>query len=335
MTGPYDEASLATGPYLRYVTSNEGTPQNPAEMSGINDQDVRNLVLNLATFINDLVQIPPYEPNVDMAEIDASYSSTLYQAPLTYTHQLMRYLLEGVRDSLLGISNTFSCNSISYIPAAALVRQIAEYSAAVSYISDPADSAQMRISKMLDMTLSSLVQNENSGHHHPKVRQFYARSRDRIAGWKGGTDLPRVKKRFVNKSHAVAELFKDLPDEYLGKGYYDRLSGLAHPSVVDLTHAMELMWRENPAMQATHYGEACADILVGARCAFFAVVRSTQFHVPRTELERDLVQVRIEQLRWFITELLARLSAFRKTASERADEAFRFAGMERPDDFFE
>ena len=317
------------------MTGNEGTPPNPVEMSGINDQDLRNLALNLATFINDLVQIPAYEPGVDMAEIDAAYTSKVYQAPLSYTHEVMRYLLEGVRDSLVAISNIFSHNPMSYIPTAAVVRQITEYSATACYISDPADSAHMRISKMIDMSVASLTKNENSGHHHPEVRQFFSRSRDRVAGWRGSTDLPKVTKPFVNKSHAVAELFKDLPDEYLGKGYYDRLSGLAHPSVIDLTHAMELMWRDNPAMQAAHYGEACADVLVGIRCAFFAVARATHFHAPRTNLERDLIIVKTEQIRWFITELLARLSAFRATATERANEAYRFAGIDRPDGFVE
>lgn len=317
------------------MTGNEEAPQNPADMAGINDQDLRTTALNMASFINDFVQIPPYEPNVDMKEIDAAYSWELYRAPLTYTHQLMRYLLEGVRDSLWAISNTFSHDPMCYIPVAGLVRQAAEYSAAVHYLTDTSDSAQIRIAKMLDMTLDSLKNNSRAGLHHPDVRKFYKQSMDRIAGWQGGTDLPKVRDRFNKKSHAVAKLFKDMPDEYLGKGYYDRLSGLAHPSAVDLTHAMELMWRESPPMRAAHYGEACSDILVGLRCALTAVVRSIPFHVPRTELERDLVQAKTQQLNWMIMELIARLIAFRKTTPERMDEAYRSIGIDKPEGFFD
>lgn len=318
------------------MTAPEEPPQNVA-ITNLNDQDFRTVALNLATFINDLVPLPFYEPDADIVEIDAAYSWELYKAPLTYTHQLRRYLLEGVRDSLWVISNSFSNNSMSYIPSAALVRQVAEYSAAAFYISDAEDSARTRIAKMVDMTISSLKDNEHSLEHHPDVRDFYKRSKGRIASWKSGTDLPEVKgaNKFGHKSDAMKKLFENLPDEDLGRGYYNRLSGFAHPSAVHLTHAMEMMWRENPPMQAMHYGDACWDVLVGIRCALVAVERSIPFHVPRTELERDVIQVRIHQFRWLIVELLVRVANFRRMAPRLADEAFRVAGIEKPDDFFE
>lgn len=312
--------------------ANSEQPQNfLVEDSGINDQDLRNISRNLATFINEVAQIPPSEPDVNIEELDRKYSSKLYPKPLTYTHQVMRYLLEGVRDSLLAISNMFYADPMTYIPAAGIVRQITEYSAAVYYISDKADSAQMRIAKALDMTKSSLLDNENGEQHHPDVRKFYAEGKDRTAGWKGSTDLPKVKERFGGNGASVKRLFENLPDEHLGKGYYNRLSGLTHPSVVDLVHAKEMMWRENRPMQSMYYGDAVFVIILGLRCAYTALGRAIQFHAPRTDLEYGLLNAKSQQFRWFIEELMVRQISFQKTYPELVFEVYRIAGLEKPD----
>ncbi|MBL3751523.1 hypothetical protein [Mycobacteroides abscessus] len=312
--------------------TNSEQPQNfLIEDSGINDQDLRNVARNLAIFINEVAQMPPFEPNVDIEELNRKYSSELYPKPLTYTHQVMRYLLESVRDSLLAISNMFHADPMTFIPAAALVRQIAEYSAAVYYISDASDSAQMRIAKAIDMTKTSLLENEGGQHHHPDVRKFYSEGKDRTAGWKGTTDLPKVKERFGGNAASVKRLFENLPDEKLGKGYYNRLSGLTHPSVVDLVHAKEMMWRENRPMQSMYYGDAVFNIILGLRCAYTALARSIQFHVPRTELEYGLLNAKINQFRWFIEELVIRQLSFQKTYSEIVSEAYKIAGLKEPD----
>lgn len=326
-TAPSRPPNISSGSNRRMNASGD-ISQNAATITGIDDGNIRNFCLSVAGFINEVSQYEIYEHNGSISEIDSAFKTVIFPAPLSYTHQLIRYFLEGVRDGLVGISNIFSHDAVSHVPIAVLSRQIVEYSASAHYLSDPDDVPEMRLAKMLSMYKPSLVKRRNGS---PAVQELYDQANRILSHWQGGTSLPAASPPFGSITDAVARLLGGFTDRKVSDGYYRRLSGLAHGSPRDLTELYEVTWRESKEMLAVHYGEAVGDVTVGLRSAFAAMLRAIQLHAAPSELERQLLGLKMKQFGLIIDEMTVRLGEFWKTDVPRlAGEAYASRGMERP-----
>lgn len=299
---------------------------SPVALTGIDDQAIRNSCQWIANFINDVVQLPFYEPHGSIDEIDEKFKTVIFPKPLTYTHQLIQFLLEGVRDSMLAASQIFSTNSSSRIPITALTRQITEYCASAYYLSDPSDSPEMRISKMLFVYRSSL--NEK-GFGHPDLHKLYDEANRILSDWQNESALPKTDGP-GKITEAVKKLFTGFPDESLGREYYRKLSGLTHGSPRDLTQLLEITWRDNPQMQAMHYGEAVADMALGFRSAFAVMLRVITLYSGKSEFEIAMTRIRLRHFGLGIEEVMVMLGGFWSRVPKLTDDAYTSKGLEPP-----
>ncbi len=227
---------------------------------------------------------------------------------------------------MLALSQIFSANPTSRIPVAAIVRQIAEYSASAYYLSDSNDTAEVRIAKMLKIYRPSL--NEK-GYGPPALHELYDEVDRILNDWQSRSMLPKVDKRKVN-TEAVKDLFKGYPDENLGDEYYRKLSGLTHASPRDLTQLLETTWRDNAEMQAVHYGESVADVAIAFRSAFVALRRAIQFCSGASELEIGMTRLNLQHFGLLISEMMMRVSSFWSRVPTLTEEAYESKDFDGP-----
>ncbi|MFV8165301.1 hypothetical protein ACNQVK_24950 [Mycobacterium sp. 134] len=308
---------------------NEPTSDTPATVTGIDDGTVREYCLSIARLIDDTAHYAPHEPGGEIKEIDEAFSSAIFSAPLSYTHQLIGYYLNGVRDGLFALSQMFSQHAHSHIPAAVLTRQIVEYSASAYYLCDPHDSREMRIAKMLSMYKKGLLQKHLPA---PGVHELYVAVNRVLNDWHSGASLPTPSPPFGSITKAVASLLTDFTHEAVAEGSYRRLSGLAHASPRDLTSLYELMWRDSKQMQAVHYAATVGDIAVALRSSFAAMTRAYSVRSVPSELDQRLLQIKLQHFGLMIDELTARLGKFWKVDAPRlTTDAYASRGMQPPD----
>lgn len=279
------------------------------QLAGIDDGMLRNYCTSAAWFIDHLDHFVAHEPEGVIADVDKKFTSEIFPAPMSYTHELMGHFLEGARHGLLAIVRLFSADDTVHIPVAVIARQIVEYCACAYYLADPQDAPEMRLAKMVSLYRSSLVRRTLP---NPATNAIYAEGARQLDDWRSLGLLPNAAPGFTTIERAIANLLESFTNGQVAVGHYRRLSGLVHASPRDVTALLEPTWRDSAEMNAVHYCEAIGDVAVALRSVFAVVARVIAFRVPPSHRERDLVGVYLRQFALMIEEITIRLGDFWK-----------------------
>lgn len=292
--------------------SGTAAPLTARELAGIDDGVLRNYCTSAAWLIDHLNHFAVHEPDSLLSDLDRTFKSKIFPAPMSYTHELMGHFLEGARHGLLAIVRLFSPDDAVHIPVAVITRQIVEYCACAYYLADNQDAPEMRLAKMVSLYRSSLVRRTLP---NPAIDAIYADGTQQLDNWRSLGLLPDPAPRFTTIEDAITNLLDSFTggNGKVAVGHYRRLSGLVHAGPRDLTALLEPTWRDSAEMNAVHYCEAAGDVAVALRSVFAAVSRVIAFRAPPSQLERDMAGIYMGQFALMIEELTIRLGDFWKS----------------------
>ncbi|WP_143546812.1 hypothetical protein [Rhodococcus sp. 06-235-1A] len=185
--------------------------------------------LMVSSAMSRVANIDYAEPHVDIHSFDLERGTTEFPDPLLTTHRLGKFYLLCGGDFVHTIGLSLLEEQPKVVSPAVLARSAAEYSSRSWYISDPEDTVDTRLAKMIKLVGSGLAE---AGFSDPRLDPVDAQFASGFNRWVSQQkQLPKLPKPNYKK---LIELM--VPE--IGGQEYDALSGYVHASAVTVIGAV-------------------------------------------------------------------------------------------------